>query len=157
MTPQDDGLSMPTPGTGLALTLYPMGLPGGGNQLKRIFLELRVWAFGLSGTPSLPRPIGICVPSTTSAVGRVKCHECISDHPLAGRSENGTTHITTSPALSVLYGHYYIRSQAIPEELISILSTLQRRETEEYRGNVTWSHSKSEQVRNRTQVSCPRN
>lgn len=56
-------------------TLYPATLPGGGSQLKRIFLEFRACAFGLRGAPSLfldvtgiwPRPVMDATPSTVSA------------------------------------------------------------------------------------------
>lgn len=81
----------PSPGIHSPLTLYPRGFPGGGNQLKRISLELRAWALGLSG--ALRRPLGDWetwlrpaiegTPSTTSADTRKKGH--ISASPPHGR------------------------------------------------------------------------
>lgn len=66
------------------LTLYPRGFPGGGNQLKRIFLELRAWALGFSGAPRRPlgdwvtwaMPVSGGTPSTTSADMRKRAHQC---------------------------------------------------------------------------------
>lgn len=92
------------PGIHAPLTLYPRGFPGGGNQLKRISLELRAWALGLSG--ALRRPLGDWdtwlmpvtegTPSTTSADVRKKGH--VSASPSHGRKRRKCPPLQHRPA-----------------------------------------------------------
>lgn len=95
----------PSPGIHSPLTLYPRGFPGGGNQLKRISLELRAWALGLSGALRRPlgdwetwlRPVIEGTPSTTSADTRKKGH--ISASPPHRRKRRNRAPLQHCPAI----------------------------------------------------------
>lgn len=99
------------------LTLYPVGLPGGGSQLKWIFRDPAALALGFCGAPSSPRGGGgddsvwfTKFRSTSSAVGHTRagqpadtatCFAQAGTHPCHQGARDAQLNTSPLPALTV--------------------------------------------------------